>query len=573
MPRSPAKKREPLTPVTRQVLAKPIEHHEKRRQSKINVFEPKSPHKAAHSCHKASVSDAPSDSVEDALPQEASVVAVTRYSVPPALTIKPNPDSRRVSPVVTPQEPVKRRHQIRMDGLLKPIGSSENPEARRVAQQIEQMYLHSSKPQGAPAASVAAIGKRSSVADIRQSLLAKAESGQASENIPPTSSVTIGQPTLRNSKSMHPEAGQRYSTPVPLTQPTASTLQSSAKSGASARRNSSTSRTADRLAWLHELEEKNKNPGRDMVFQKLHGGVAAKLARFESQNIPLHGRVAQASSPISRTSDAYSIEAGSSSAASRILSNICSPASTVGTSGTVMSNFDAGFKAKMESLAGNLAGKAHKENEPEALARTTAGSMVPGKPKDSKYVSKDVIDIIRLSGTDTEVAVNDYVGHGNFGRTRTMEEELKKLNKLSSSTSQYAAPRPKRRVAPLNTSVPTIESLLNTPPSTPPPRDNPSPTLSASSSPTGKAKAQASAAGLSIVVAQTNSSASPATPTRLLLDINSPPCVAAFSTLSSNALPLAKDEMTPHKIPAGIVTGGPASERFNPAALPLFVRV
>jgi hypothetical protein len=121
--------------------------------------------------------------------------------------------------------------------------------------------------------------------------------------------------------------------------------------------------TADRLAWIRELEEgsngKGANSGRAAMYKNLQGGVADKLARFESSNKALTGgsgpglvRTNSVSSRISTSSAAYGIESGA--AGSRL-----SRASTM----------DDEFRRKMEEVAEKAKKKVDKDGEQEALIK------------------------------------------------------------------------------------------------------------------------------------------------------------------------------------------------------------
>ena len=475
--------------------------------------------------------------------ERATVVSMKRHSMPPVLTLDTS--------TVIPQSavPVRRRHEVKMDGLLKPVGSSENPAARKVAQHIESLNSSTTVPRSNPNTPLIELHKRSSLADTRQALLAKAS--ESSQNGLPALYVPNRDSSLRHSRSIQPDSNQRFSTPLPLENVMAPPADRDTGAGSSAHRASSTSRVAERLAWARQLEDKNQNPGRDMVFQKLNGGVAAKLARFESQRTQGAGPKPRANSTTSRASEGYNIEPGY-----KRVSMVESPTAA---SGSVMTNFNDNFRAKMESLAGTLADKAQGKDTTEKIAGSSARhSWQPTSSSASRgriAISRALTDMIKLTGADTEVTVNDYVGHGNFGRSRNMQEELSKVSKKAKPQ------KPK-----LQSSVPTIESMLNTPPGTPL-MEAQSPVESCES-PLQKARAQASAAGLSILVAGNSPVAEP-TPARLLADINSPPCVASFSTLSSFALPLAKDEVTPRSVPAADIA---SSDYFNAATMPLFER-
>jgi hypothetical protein len=585
---TPEKKREPLAAINRQIPSRP---QELSLNTKMDYTMTDVPSRISSNRHSmaGTPGSLPSTLSQDPVPQEAAAVSVKRYSVPPALHVQTPTSAKRESldestPITVP----KHRHEVKTVNLLKPVGSSENPAARKVSEEIGKINTNknASKRLSMPNTPTYAVGKRSSVADIRQSLLAKAGSAASGAALP-SSSVPTRDSSLRNSLTINHDTNKRFSNPISLNHVMASqpptplaTTSSTSTAPFTARRDSSGGTTASRLAWIKSLEENaGKNPGRDMVFQKVQGSVAAKLAKFEQQNMPPPASVARSNSTVSRSSESYSIEAGSSFVGKRS-SYAESPASTAATSNTVLTNFDEGFRAKMESLAGSLVDKATKDKENEMGPKGASMKLQEATNSKSTRLPKDVIDIINLSGTDAEVAINDFVGHGNLGRTRTLEDDLKRISihdTPAAPAAQTTKPKPRLFTTP---TMPTLDSLLNTPPSTPPPTvttHSQSPTRSAgaasptstTSSPTRKTKA----AGLSIVVGTSSATSSPVSPKRLIVDINSPPCAATFATLSTEALPLCKDELTPSGAPEELRTGSPVAESFNPAALPSFVEV
>jgi hypothetical protein len=352
-------------------------------------------------------------------------------------------------------------------------------------------------------------------------------------------------------------------------------------------RRASTRLASDRLAWIKELEEgKNgsKNPGRDFVLKNLQGGVADKLAKFEGKQ--LTGGLTRTNSTISRMSsaDAYGIESSYESIMTRT--------STVDTSNrasSVLTNFDDSFREKMETLAGNLASKAHEEFSNDERSHRITSKFVPvtapqAESSTKSELPKEVTDFAMLSDGDPETIINDITRHGTLGRTLTWNEtdivaqindaadraltESETTKASPTSTSSTSKPSP----TPLSDAV----SLPVTKRSTSIDRKSaPSPIpISESGSPPRKTKN----GNMSIKVAAVR----PATPTRIAMDINSPPCVATFSTLSSEAIPLAKDEHTPGmptpvpSSPKRMATGGPAGgvegEGFNPASLSVFAQ-
>ncbi|KAE9980862.1 hypothetical protein EG328_011998 [Venturia inaequalis] len=112
---------------------------------------------------------------------------------------------------------------------------------------------------------------------------------------------------------------------------------------------------ADRMAWIRELEEKSSgkgSPGRAAMYKNLQGGVADKLARFESSNKESGPNLTRANSHSSRMStfnDAYGIE----NATGKRLSKA--------------STMDDEFRRKLEEVAQNTKKKIEKEGDQEAL--------------------------------------------------------------------------------------------------------------------------------------------------------------------------------------------------------------
>jgi len=134
-------------------------------------------------------------------------------------------------------------------------------------------------------------------------------------------------------------------------------------------------KTAERLAWIRELEEGNKgrgNTGRDYMFQKLSGGVKDKLAKFENQQ--LTGGIARTDSNISRrlsnSSDAYSIE---QSGGLKRLSR--------------SATLDDDFRKKLE----------------ESVTKQHKNRVVP----------QEVLDLVALTDGDQEAALNDFMENWN----------------------------------------------------------------------------------------------------------------------------------------------------------------
>ncbi|KAF2421555.1 hypothetical protein EJ08DRAFT_701956 [Tothia fuscella] len=217
---------------------------------------------------------------------------------------------------------------------------------------------------------------RYSVGDV-ESLLNTYE--QASD-----SAKRMSHPPLTNRRS--------FSEPPQGSQP--ATEQSSTAS-ASLSRKASGRKTAERLAWIRELEEGNKssgNHGRDYMFNKLQGGVKEKLRAFESQKKELTGGIARSNSNVSRrfssnSSDAYSIE--TSAALQRISRSAA---------------VDDEFKRKLE------------------------GTVAEQQRK--RAVPQEVLDLVALTDGDPEEALNDLMRYWN------QEELVKQINDAADSAGK-----------------------------------------------------------------------------------------------------------------------------------------
>jgi hypothetical protein len=211
--------------------------------------------------------------------------------------------------------------------------------------------------------------------------------------------------SLMNSYEQTSNAAKRMSHP-PLnnrrsfsdgSQPVADQDQSATPSPASTSNSGSLSRkpsgrkTAERLAWIRELEEGNKaggNHGRDYMFNKLQGGVRDKLAKFENQQ--LTGGLARTNSNLSRrlsnSSDAYSIEQGSLKRLSR------------------STTIDDEFRKKLEGT----------------VAEQQKKTIVP----------QEVLDLVALSDGDHEAALNELMQYWN------QEELIKQINNAADHAAQ-----------------------------------------------------------------------------------------------------------------------------------------
>ncbi|KZL84242.1 hypothetical protein CI238_09922 [Colletotrichum incanum] len=129
----------------------------------------------------------------------------------------------------------------------------------------------------------------------------------------------------------------------------------------------------DRLGWIRELEEGKKNrstiSGDLPVLRTMQGGVADKLARFESkqQQQQQQAPLTRSNSTRSRTSsvaDTFSSIGGMATTRSSLDSHRTS---------SVFSHYDDSFREKMELITGNANRMAADDNEEKpALTRVTS---------------------------------------------------------------------------------------------------------------------------------------------------------------------------------------------------------
>ena len=295
------------------------------------------------------------------------------------------------SQLVNPNETTKitPRHEVKTVSLLKPVGSSENPTARNVAETIERLNL--SKRHSMPPSIPGELANRRSVADIKDSLAQRSVSSLQERRLSlQPASLAAAPPASSSSQAIVGRTSNRLS---------------------------------DRLTWIKELEEgknSSKNPGRDYVLKNIQGGVADKLAKFEGKQ--LTGGLTRTNSTISRISsvDAYGIESSHASMTTRT--------STVDTSNrasSVFTNFDDSFRGKMEMLAGTLADRAQEDSSTkERPPNKVTSKFVPvtattSNSGETTMLPQEVIDFATLSDGDPETVINDITEHGNLGRTLT----------------------------------------------------------------------------------------------------------------------------------------------------------
>ena len=297
--------------------------------------------------------------------------------------------SRENTPKTTPTLPSK-RFEVKTDSLLKPVTSNDKT-ARKVSETIGRINSN-------------AIGTSVPALDVVDSrpVTDRGRPIQSSDEI--KANRRLSQPAGRSN-----QLETRSPTPDYTPQP---------------RERRASSRLSDRMSWLKDLEESSKNPGRDFVFKKLEGGVAAKLAQLEGKKMeakPAPGGVSRSNSTVSRASDMYSIEAGSSRLTRRgTLEGESRP-------GNISDVVDGSFKQKLESVAGNLAQRVQKASSSDLNGLGIRGGAARGVPQ-------DVLDMIALSGVDQEAAINEYLQQNKLGKTKTWDQDevAKEINAASS---------------------------------------------------------------------------------------------------------------------------------------------
>jgi hypothetical protein len=303
---------------------------------------------------------------------------------------------------VTPPLPSK-RFEVKTDSLLKPVTSNDKT-ARQVSETIGRINSNAIGASVASPESVKAVQKP--------------DDGRASRRL----SQTSVRMNLFEARSQTPDYAPRPREPRP------------------------SSRVSERMSWHKDFEDAAKNPGRDFVFKKLEGGVAAKLAQFEGKQPT--GGLSRSNSTVSRSSDMYSIEAGSSRIARRgTLEGESRP-------GNISNVVDGSFKQKLENVTGNIAERVQKASSSDlnglgiSTNRSTAG------------VPQDVLDMIALSGVDQEAAINEYLQRNKLGKTKTWDQEevqrqIKEANNLAlSGEKKDTAPQIAKVTQPANSDSP-----------------------------------------------------------------------------------------------------------------------
>ncbi|OHE96246.1 hypothetical protein CORC01_08464 [Colletotrichum orchidophilum] len=256
----------------------------------------------------------------------------------------------RAAPITTPAEPVTRPHQQNADAVARQQRLSHNTDKRH------------STPTGMPSL--------------------------------PTTTTTTTTTALAPNKLLLAEIVQtdrrRSWQPAPTSVPSASgTPTSSGPPSASApwrdrdlgsSRKASSRIASDRLAWIRELEDGRKKKstinGDLPVLRTMQGGVADKLAKFESQR---QQQQQQQQVPLTRSN---STRSRISSVADTTFSSYNGPAtarSSLDTCRTssVFSHYDDSFREKMEFIAGAANRAADDEIEEKPVLAKVTSAFVP----------------------------------------------------------------------------------------------------------------------------------------------------------------------------------------------------
>jgi hypothetical protein len=219
---------------------------------------------------------------------------------------------------------------------------------------------------------------------------------------------------------------------------------------------------------MKDLEDPGKNAGRDFIFRKLEGGVAAKLAAFETKKddasvtpsvsaTPSGVHRSRANSNASRVpsgSEAYGIEAPTRLSRRSTAMDVNSNDAKMGSVADVVGE---GFKKKLESLTGNLANKVQEQSArdgpvaPESSAAVARGPAALAQAR--KRIPQDVLDMIALSGVDQEVAINEYLQKGDLGKTKNWDHD-EIMKQLGGEDAQEKKPVEAAKEAARKVSVP-----------------------------------------------------------------------------------------------------------------------
>lgn len=361
-------------------------------------------------------------SVGSMVPAEARQIEYQKPTSVPSLIDSETTSTASTSPTMAgsiSSLSSNKRFEVKTASLLTPVSrTSTDKQVVPVANTLPRFNGSSMPPPSAP---LRAGGDRR-VAIEGFSSSAIADDRARSRRIPHS---PITNNYLDGSRSGSPVSHSRSTTPEP-----------SHHSEVMPRVRRTSSRLSDRMSWLRELDEASgKQTGRDFVFRKMEGGVAAKLAAFETKKsgaisgtqIPSGAGVTMAPS---RSNSITSRQ--SSSEMYGIESNKLNRRSMTEAPGSVSNLVNDDFKQKLESMTGNLADKISKGPQSgQAVVANARGPAAMAAAR--KKIPQDVLDFIALSGADPEVAINEYLQQGNqFGKTKHWDHEeiLKQIDDL-----------------------------------------------------------------------------------------------------------------------------------------------
>ncbi|KAF2666558.1 hypothetical protein BT63DRAFT_311488 [Microthyrium microscopicum] len=345
-------------------------------------------------------------------PAEAQQVQYQRPIIAPKIVDSDTASNASSSPTAASSVSSK-KFEIKSVNLLTPVTlTSADKQAAVVSNTISRINSNSiSAPTSAPRSN----DVRRVVTDSSQHRQLR---GDTDERSP---SRRLSQPAIRNSyissRSVSPAPANLSRTPTP---------DLADGPGPAPRPRRPSSRLSDRMSWLKELEDANaKQTGRDFVFRKLEGGVAAKLAAFEHKSSDVSGT----STPAIGVSRRNSVNRTGPAVAHNGITRQTSTADlysiegrtrrTSDTPGVIA--VDAGFKKKLEGVTGHLAKKVERGEEVPESSKGVRGPAALAAAR--KKVPQEVLDLIMLAGVDPEVAINEYLQHGTYGKTGEWDHE------------------------------------------------------------------------------------------------------------------------------------------------------
>jgi hypothetical protein len=246
---------------------------------------------------------------------------------------------------------------------------------------------------------------RHTITDVDKLVNSPAEQENKRQSFPP---VAVRRQSLVN---MHSAQQERPKSPT-------GSIASTATGAPRARRQSGTN-VSSRLSWIQDLENGGKKgPGQEYMMNKLSGGVAEKLRRFESQNSQPAGSASRSQSATRSTSatrrgsEAYGIEPGPKRLSRAVTA-------------------DDDFRKKLEE---QFQRKQKRDDEREKKKRNRASLPVHA----GRSTPQQIIDYVELNDKDREAEINEMMKDGKGG------ENARKLDlqaKAALSSQVKATPR------------------------------------------------------------------------------------------------------------------------------------